>query len=105
VRLTELAAALGLDPSSVSRQVTAMERAGFVVREGDPDDGRATRLGLTEKGHRAVALVQDKRAQALKVLTPTWTPTELEELASRLARLNHDLSTHGPLLAGELEPA
>ena len=105
VRLTELAAALGLDPSSVSRQVTAVERAGFVVRESDPDDGRATRLVLTEKGHRAVALVQQKRAQALTVLTPTWTAAELKELADRLARLNHDLSAHGHLLEAELETA
>ena len=105
VRLTELAAALGLDPSSVSRQVTAVERAGYVVREADPDDGRATRLVLTEKGHRAVDLVQAKRAQALTVLTPGWTATDLEELATRLARLNTDLSEHGHLLAAELETA
>ncbi|MCW2674208.1 MAG: MarR family transcriptional regulator [Frankiales bacterium] len=105
VRLTELAQALGLDPSSVSRQVTAVERAGYVSREGDPDDGRATLLVLTEKGRQAAASVQQKRAQALKVLTPGWSDTDHEELAARLARLNNDLSAHGHLLDAELETA
>jgi DNA-binding MarR family transcriptional regulator len=98
VRLTDLAAALGLDPSSVSRQVTAVERHGYVVREPDPHDGRATRLVLTDKGRLATASVQAKRAQALKVLTPAWSASDLEELAERLARLNTDLRAHGHLL-------
>ena len=102
VRLTELATALGLDPSSVSRQVTAVERAGYVRREPDPSDGRATRLVLTEKGEEAAASVQVKRAQALKVLTPGWSDADLDELASLLARLHSDMTAHGHLLTADL---
>lgn len=105
VRLTELAGALGLDPSSVSRQVSAVERAGYVRREADPDDGRATRLVLTDKGHQAAASVQEKRAQALKVLTPGWSDSDHEELAALLARLNHDVAAHVHLLDAVLENA
>ena len=105
VRLTELAGALGLDPSSVSRQVSAVERAGYVRREADPDDGRATRLVLTDKGHQAAAAVQEKRAQALKVLTPGWSDSDHEELAALLARLNHDVAAHVHLLDAVLETA
>ncbi|MCU1603011.1 MAG: transcriptional regulator, MarR family [Frankiales bacterium] len=105
VRLTELATALGLDPSSVSRQVSAVERAGYVRREPDPSDGRATRLVLTEKGQAAASAVQEKRAHALKVLTPSWSDTDLQELADRLARLNHDLTEHADLLGAVLETA
>lgn len=105
VRLTELAAALGLDPSSVSRQVSAVERAGFVRREPDPSDGRATRLVLTDKGRAAAASVQEKRAQALEVLTPGWSDTDLERLARQLARLNNDLTANAHLLDAELETA
>lgn len=105
VRLTELAAALGLDPSSVSRQVSAVEKAGYVRREADPSDGRATRLVLTEKGHAAAASVQEKRAQALKVLTPGWSDHDSEELAALLARLNHDLTANAHRLGAVLETA
>lgn len=105
VRLTELATALGLDPSSVSRQVSAVEKAGYVRREPDPSDGRATRLVLTEQGEAAAASVQEKRAQALKVLTRDWSDADHKELAALLARLNHDLTTNAHLLDAVLENA
>ncbi|MFN2536906.1 MAG: MarR family winged helix-turn-helix transcriptional regulator [Mycobacteriales bacterium] len=105
VRLTELATALGLDPSSVSRQVTLVERAGYVRREADPDDGRATRLVLTDKGRHAAVSVHEKRAHALKVLTPGWSETDHKELAALLARLNHDVAAHAHLLDAVLESA
>jgi DNA-binding MarR family transcriptional regulator len=101
VRLTELAAALSLDPSSVSRQVTAVERLGYVRREPDPSDGRATRLVLTDKGQQAAASVQAERASALALLTHDWSDADLRELAIRLARLNHDLKAHGHLLQAD----
>jgi DNA-binding MarR family transcriptional regulator len=105
VRLTELAASLNLDPSSVSRQVSSVEKAGLVTREEDPADRRATRLMLTDKGAQVVASVHDKRAQALKKLTPGWTDSELDELTDLIARLNLDLETHRHLLSAELENA
>lgn len=105
VRLTELACALGLDPSSVSRQVSGLERSGWVSREEDPSDGRATRLRLTPSGADVVAVLREARAEALARVTPEWTPDDLDELADRLARLNHDIEAGRVLLAGRLEHA
>jgi DNA-binding MarR family transcriptional regulator len=105
VRLTELAHALGLDPSSVSRQVTALERSGWVAREKDPVDQRAQRLELTPKGRRVVDVVRQARHEALERLTPGWSPDDLDDLASRLARLNTDLNTHRDLLGARQETA
>jgi DNA-binding MarR family transcriptional regulator len=103
VRLTDLAHALGLDPSSVSRQVTALERLGWVAREKDPSDLRAQRLHLTERGTGVVSDLRQARAEALAQLTPHWTTAELDDLTDRLARLNHDLEAHRELLAARLE--
>ena len=105
VRLTELAQALGLDPSSVSRQVTALERAGLVTREKDPTDLRATRLLLTAKGNDVVAVVRAAREQALERLTPQWTSEDVDDLTHRLARLNSDLNAHRDLLDARQENA
>lgn len=101
VRLTELSTSLGLDPSSVSRQVTALERSGWVTREEDPDDGRATRLRLTEAGNEVVEVLRKARAEALARLTPDWTDGDLDGLVDRLARLNHDLEANRPLLSAD----
>lgn len=105
VRLTDLAHALGLDPSSVSRQVTALERSGWVAREKDPSDLRAQRLHLTDKGSDVVAVLRQARAEALERLTPEWSRQDIDGLADQLARLNADLEAHRELLAARQETA
>lgn len=91
VRLTDLSQGLGLDPSSVSRQVTALERRGWVAREKDPSDLRAQHLVLTQSGRQVVTALRQERAAALERLTPGWTAEQIDDLTARLARLNHDL--------------
>lgn len=105
VRLTELAQALGLDPSSVSRHVTALERAGLVTREKDPTDQRALHLVLTAQGEDAVRALAAARAEALATLTPGWSTEEIDDLADRLARLHTDITAHRALLDARQESA
>lgn len=105
VRLTDLATGVGLDPSSVSRQVTALERSGWVAREEDPTDRRASRLTVTSAGREVVAALALARTRALARLTPHWSDAELDALAATLARFNHDLATHRAHLAAALENA
>jgi DNA-binding MarR family transcriptional regulator len=105
VRLTDLAAGMGLDPSSVSRQVTALERSGWVAREEDPTDRRASRLTVTRAGRDVVAALTLARTEALARLTPDWSDTDLDTLAASLGRLNHDLATRRDQLHIALENA
>lgn len=103
VRLTQLARELGLDPSSVSRQVSSLERHGLVAKEADPDDLRAQQLVLTERGEQAVASLREARAKELARLLPGWSAAELDDLTARLARLNADIAAarHTPVAAGQ----
>ena len=105
VRLTDLAGALGLDPSSVSRQVTALERSGWVARHKDPDDQRAQRLHLTDRGSDVVAVLRKARVEALARITPGWTDDDIDALTDRLALLNTDLETNRARLDTRLENA
>lgn len=105
VRLTDLAREIGLDPSSVSRQVTALERAGLVDREKDPTDQRALHLVLSERGEQAVRALAAARAEALATLTPGWTTDEIDDLTSRLTRLHTDITAHRALLDARQETA
>ena len=54
-RVSEVAEQLSVDLSVASRQVAALALAGYVDREPDPDDRRATRLRATELGRRVLA--------------------------------------------------
>jgi DNA-binding MarR family transcriptional regulator len=49
-RLTDLALGAGVTKPSMSALVDALERAGYVERTPDPDDQRAQRIRLTDRG-------------------------------------------------------
>ena len=55
----ELADHTGLDPIYVSKLARALEKAGLVERPADPDDPRAVRLGLTERGREVITAAID----------------------------------------------
>jgi DNA-binding MarR family transcriptional regulator len=51
---------LGIDASTLTRNVDRLEAAGLVTREPDPEDGRALNLDLTADGRRAAAQVEQQ---------------------------------------------
>ncbi|MEO6836529.1 MAG: MarR family transcriptional regulator [Candidatus Tumulicola sp.] len=55
LRPTDLAAALELTASGVTRAVLPLEKIGIVRRESDPGDARASRVVLTNAGRSLVA--------------------------------------------------
>lgn len=57
LRLGELSKRLGITASTLTRNVARLEERGFVCRVGDPDDGRAQRVALTDTGRDAAAEV------------------------------------------------
>src|SRR6185295_2062218 len=50
LRVKELAEAVVLSPTAMSRFVDRVEQAGYVRREADPADRRALRITLTDEG-------------------------------------------------------
>lgn len=54
-RLTDLAAQAGITKQSAGFLVDQLERAGYVERVADPEDGRARLVRIAERGARCVA--------------------------------------------------
>ena len=92
VRLTDVASSLGLDVSTVSRQVSALVARGWVARTPDPQDQRAHVLGLIDAGRSTADALRSTRRQVLTRLLPDWSAEDLTSLTSQLARLNSDLA-------------
>ena len=65
LRLSDLAAELELDLSTVSRQVKALEELRLVARRPHADDRRATWLTLTADGHDELARLRGERQAEL----------------------------------------
>jgi DNA-binding MarR family transcriptional regulator len=80
----ELARALGLDPSTVSRSVARLERLGLVRRAPDPSDHRARRILLTETGDALRAGLVEAWAFVDDLIAFDFPDDERRDLVARL---------------------
>ena len=91
LRVTDLAEMLGVDTPTVTRKVQQLERDGMVVRQSDPDDRRASRIGLTPAGRRTIERVRRARRAWLDRLLQGWDDDDLSDLADLLSRFAENL--------------
>ncbi|MET7289011.1 MarR family transcriptional regulator [Streptomyces sp. NPDC005573] len=87
-RATDLAAHYALDKSTVSRQVTALERAGLIERRLDREDHRVQVLQLTDAGKGILAQVTRSRRAMLQERLADWSEEDLTRFAAYLERYN-----------------
>ncbi len=84
----ELADALQLEISTVTRQVGAMLREDVVERIPDPSGGPARRLRITETGAMRLAADRERYRTGLGKVVSDWPDTECVELYRLLRALN-----------------
>ena len=97
LRLSELGDRMLIRPPSVTGIVDRLERAGLVVRGGAPEDLRAKRVRLTEKGRKVVGEVLAVHGKQLERVLGCFKPAEQERLHHLLVRMGLHLES---LLAG-----
>lgn len=66
MRITDLAAAELVAQPSMTGLVTRLEHEGLVQRTADPDDARAVRVALTDRGRSELAAVRAARAASMQ---------------------------------------
>ncbi len=59
-----LAAMLGIDPSTASRNLAGLERGGYIARKRGTEDGRQTDVRHTPRGKRTAESVSHEWAPA-----------------------------------------
>ena len=87
VRMSDLAEHLGLDRSTVSRQVAAVVRQGYVRREGDSSDARAAMLSLTPQGQAVRRKLAVSFQKICGDLVSDWKKEERQEFSRMLDKL------------------
>ena|SRR5438552_2480800 len=65
VSTSSLAVSLGIDPSTASRNLAGLERAGYITRKKGAEDARQTDVRLTPKGKRIADNVGTEAQQAI----------------------------------------
>jgi DNA-binding MarR family transcriptional regulator len=86
MRAAALAEHLQSDPSTVSRQVAALVKDGYLDRRADPADGRASLLVLTPKAERLLAEHRRRRNDFFARVLDGWSNADLKRFAALLER-------------------
>ena len=90
-RPTELAEALHIDLSVVSRQLTSLSARDLVAKTKDPGDGRAHQVEITDAGRALTVQVERIRMEFLAGLVQEWDEADVRDFASYLHRLSESL--------------
>jgi DNA-binding MarR family transcriptional regulator len=89
MRRVDLAAALVLTPSGVTRMLDGLERTGLVGKATCPSDARVTYACLTPEGKRALNRASRSHLASVRALFgERYSEEELETLANLLGRLS-----------------
>lgn len=87
-RATDLASYYMLDKSTISRQVSVLEKTGLVERRADPVDARVHVLYLSERGTAVLAQVNDARRLVFRERLADWGANDLARFADYLQHYN-----------------
>ena len=83
----ELAEMMHVNPSSMSEFINKLEDDGYIVRNVDPEDKRATLIALTEKGSARAAEIRDEREARFNDLFGALTEEEKIQLNDLLGKI------------------
>ena len=83
----QLARRVAIEQPTMVRTIDRMERDGLVTRAPDPDDGRATRIALTDRGWGLRDQLVPLAAGVNRMATAALTDEEVATLRELLAKL------------------
>ena len=88
MRVGDLARDLRVTVGGTSKLVDRIERAGFLARQPDPDDRRASRVKLTTAGKRKLAAaVKTYEAEVDSILRGVLSVKEQRQMGDYVSRL------------------
>ncbi len=90
-RITDLAADHGVEASTMSRHAKALEEAGFVVKLGDPQDGRVSLAEPTAAGRRLVRRFEASRHELLSAVLSGWSADDGDRFVTLFERFVDDI--------------
>ncbi len=93
-RASDLADYMCADPSTVSRQVAALVKAGMIQRQADPHDGRASILVPTVLGQEQVQEYTRRRGSIMRVVVADWPQHDRDELQRLLWKYTEGIEAH-----------
>jgi DNA-binding MarR family transcriptional regulator len=101
IRPSEIAAELGLNQSSISRQIQGLESRGYVAVAPDLKDQRAHRLTLTDSGQDTMAELTKFGLNRFAKFVADWDAEEVRTLTRLLTKFEESKTA---VARGETSP-
>ncbi len=92
-RMSELADALRVEPSTATRAVQRLVNAGLAERISSPDDGRVVQVEITDQGRDVYEAVAARRGELLTFILKQYRRDELPVFADMLERFVVSIDT------------
>lgn len=86
-RQTDLAHRLCVSQSALSRQIADLVALGYIDREPDPDDKRASRVCVSPLGQQKLSQIWKCRARRLREMLGDWSETDALSALTSIRRL------------------
>ena len=107
--MSELAAALGVQPPTVTKMISRLAAQDYVERRASTGDGRRAHVFLTERGSRAIATIDKVWKRVEKTALGGIRDKERKRLKKLLRQIAHNLDGRaatrtGPGKAGATSP-
>jgi DNA-binding MarR family transcriptional regulator len=93
VRLSEVAASEGINPTMLSRIVSHLESANLVIRTPDTSDARVMHLSCTDQGRALCKEIRNERTDALHSALSQLTVEQRQMLLDALPVLESLVET------------
>ena len=101
IRPSDVALHLGVNQSSVTRQMQKFERLGLVKLQADPSDGRSCHIVLTTAGRAEMRRLTSIGLDRFALFVKDWDARDVRSLARLLKTFEHSKSA----AAGKRPPA
>jgi DNA-binding MarR family transcriptional regulator len=100
VRSSKLVENFGIDKGAISRQISSLVDLGLVERFPDLEDGRATRLRLTDDAKARIDAVREHRWGRFGERLSEWSDDDLTAFAATLQHYNESLDSQDAVSGG-----
>jgi DNA-binding MarR family transcriptional regulator len=88
IRSSDVAAALSMDKSAVSRQLAVLRDSGLADVQPDPGDGRATLVVASAKAHERLDEFRAELKSDYQRVLADWDADEIADFARLLQKFN-----------------
>ena len=96
LRAVDLAAAVGIDKSTASRQLGSLERRELIRREPDEHRARSTSLWLTARARTVLADAHGEWRRSILERTARWPDADVHAFAELIERYTVDRLSGSP---------